>query len=109
MNLDTNEIDGYDDHVCGAPGCTVCVISKRVGETEDQWKARIRELWNAPEALPVYGPERAGEPTCRNGHLWAENQRIQRNGARYCRQCSIHHKRAWRRKASARQRQEAIA
>lgn len=100
MSLDTWEIDGYDDHIiCGAPGCSACDLFKRIGETEDQWTARIRALWNAPDARPVLGPARADGPTCRNGHLWADdNERTQGNGARYCRQCNIDGKRAWRRK-----------
>ena len=122
MSLDTNEIDGYDDHACGASGCTVCVIFKRSGESEDDWQARIRSLWNAPEAIPTFGPKpfpmpepvpRPERTHCDNGlHTWTR-ENTQPTGVgdylrcRPCRQAAT--QRSSERRRSVRQRQEAIA
>jgi hypothetical protein len=100
-------LDGYDDHVCGAPGCSACDVFKRVGETEDQWQARLRAMWNAPEARPLTGPK-TDDPNCRRGHPWAESAATNTAGDRYCRQCAIERKRELRRLERER-RQEAVA
>lgn len=107
-SLGACEGDRYHDLCSDKATCGTCSIWQLPDETATEWKARIREMWNAPDARPAYGVPRITLPNCPQGHPWAENERTYSGGKRYCRQCSIDLNRAYRRRQRER-RQEAVA
>lgn len=109
MSLDLDMPDeGLRAACTHGDGCPVCAIWQQPGESDAEWKARLRTMWNVTEARPAFGPPKSDDPYCRNGHPWAENTRANKRGYRVCRMCDIESNRAWRRRQRER-RQEAVA
>lgn len=71
-----HEDDSEGGKCRNAAQCAVCGLLQRPGESEAEWKARIRALWDA-----------TADALCRHGHLWAETMRTNTLGHRVCRAC----------------------